>query len=63
MMFNKLFIKLHFKILPDVPEFVGLVIVDVTAGGTGLLGLGCGRGTCIEMQGKYVNQLSIILKW
>ena len=39
-----------------MPEFVGLVIVDVTAGGTGLLGLGCGRGTCIEMQGKYVNQ-------
>ena len=45
-----------------MPEFVGLVIVDVTAGGTGLLGLGCGRGTCIEMQGKYVNQLSIVLK-
>ena len=40
-----------------MPEFVGLVIVDVTAGGAGLLRLGCGRGTCMKMQGKYFNQL------
>ena len=53
---------LNFKILPDVPEFVGPVIVDVMAGGTGLLRLGCGRGTCMKMQGKYVNQLSFVLK-
>lgn len=49
------------KILPDVPESVGLVMVDVTAGGI-LLCLGCCRGTCMKIQGKYVNQLSFVLK-
>ena len=44
-LFN-LIIMLNFKILPDVPESVGLVMVDVMAGGI-LLCLGCGRGTCM----------------
>ena len=51
----------NFKILPDVPEFVGLVVVDVTAGGIVLLCLVCTWGTCMKMQGKYVNHLKFII--
>ena len=51
----------NFKILPDVPEFVGLVVVDVTAGGIVLLCFVCTWGACMKMQGKYVNHLKFII--